>query len=42
MQSIYISYNKFRNNSIGVQSAKKVAQELKTLINLNSLTIYLG
>ncbi len=33
---------KFRSNSIGDEGAKELAQELKALINLNSLTIDLG
>ncbi len=33
--------NKFSNNSIGVEGVKGLAQRIKELINLKSLTIYL-
>ncbi len=35
-------YENFRGNSIGVEGIKELAQGLKKLINLNSLTLYLG
>ncbi len=41
MQSIYIFNEKIRGESIGAEGAKEIAQGLKTLINLSSLTINL-
>ncbi len=38
---IYIFYEKFRGYSIGVEGAKELAQGLKSLINLNTLSINL-
>jgi hypothetical protein len=40
MQSIY-NFLKKRGKSLGVEGAKGLVQELKELINLNSLTLNL-
>ncbi len=38
---MFLLKKKIRNNSIGIEGTKELAKGLRTLINLNSLTINL-